>query len=218
MTVRRRQIDVVLSRFEDLVARGLQSLIGEDDNLTLVAADIPHAELFEALAHHRPEVAILNLGSLSSTGEIREIHRAFPDTRLLVLGNRPTASESRQLLAFGATACLPKSAEARDIIHAIHLASRGLQVVPRSAPEPHRVAGPELLTPREAEVLELLHSGRSNAEIAAVLHISIETVRTHARHVYRKLGVSSRRQLRADPGGPVPARSVGPAIAKPGPR
>jgi DNA-binding NarL/FixJ family response regulator len=218
MTVRRQQIAVLLARFEDLVGRGLRSLIGEDDTLTLVAADVPHTELVDALRHHRPGVAILNFGSLSSTGEIRTIHRALPDTRLLVLGNRPTASDSRQLLAFGATACLPKSAEARDIIHAIHLASRGLQVLPRSAPEPQAGPVPELLTPREAEVLELLHSGRSNAEIAAVLHVSIETVRTHARHVYRKLGVSSRRQLRADWGVPVLASDVGPAIAKPGTR
>jgi DNA-binding CsgD family transcriptional regulator len=45
--------------------------------------------------------------------------------------------------------------------------------------------------------MELLRSGRSNAEIAHTLHVSIETVRTHARRVYRKLGVGSRRELRA---------------------
>ena len=58
---------------------------------------------------------------------------------------------------------------------------------------------PGLLTAREAEVLELLRTGRSNAEIAAALHVSIETVRTHARHVYRKLGVGTRRELRSEP-------------------
>jgi DNA-binding CsgD family transcriptional regulator len=57
-------------------------------------------------------------------------------------------------------------------------------------------AGPAPLTPRETEVLELLQGGRSNAEIAADLHLGIETVRTHARHIYRKLGVSTRRELR----------------------
>ena len=57
--------------------------------------------------------------------------------------------------------------------------------------------GPELLTPREADVLELLQSGRSNAEIAHTLHVSVETVRTHVRRIYRKLGVSTRRDLRA---------------------
>jgi ATP/maltotriose-dependent transcriptional regulator MalT len=46
-------------------------------------------------------------------------------------------------------------------------------------------------------VLELLQMGRSNAEIAATLHVGIETVRTHARRIYRKLGVNTRRELRA---------------------
>jgi DNA-binding NarL/FixJ family response regulator len=56
-------------------------------------------------------------------------------------------------------------------------------------------SGPELLTPREAAVLELLQNGRSNGEIAAQLHVGVETVRTHARNIYRKLGVRSRREL-----------------------
>ena len=53
------------------------------------------------------------------------------------------------------------------------------------------------ISPREAEVMEHLRSGRSNAEIAQALHLSIETVRTHARRIYRKLGVKTRRELRA---------------------
>lgn len=57
--------------------------------------------------------------------------------------------------------------------------------------------GPAPLTSREADVLEMLRAGSSNAEIAATLHLGIETVRTHARHIYRKLGVGGRRELRA---------------------
>ena len=52
-----------------------------------------------------------------------------------------------------------------------------------------------MLTPREAEVLDQLQLGRSNAEIAIALSVSIETVRTHARSVFRKLGVKGRREL-----------------------
>ena len=142
-------------------------------------------------------MALLNFGSLARAGEVRELHRALPETRLLVLANRPTAAEARQLLAFGATACLAKSSEARDIRHAIHLASRGLHVLPPMALAPDPASGPELLTAREGDVLELLQAGRSNAEIAQTLQVSVETVRTHARRIYRKLGVSSRRELHA---------------------
>jgi DNA-binding NarL/FixJ family response regulator len=87
--------------------------------------------------------------------------------------------------------------EARDVLHAIHLASRGLRVLPPAALDGSEAPGPELLTPREAEVLELLQAGRSNAEIAHALHVGVETVRTHARRIYRKLGVKTRRDLRA---------------------
>jgi PAS domain S-box-containing protein len=48
------------------------------------------------------------------------------------------------------------------------------------------------LTPRQAEVLRLLEQGRSTRQIAAELHLSTETVRTHVRHLFRALGVSSR--------------------------
>ena len=93
------------------------------------------------------------------------------------------------MLAFGATACLAKSTEARDVLHAIHLASRGLHVLPPAGMEPGDLVGPDLLTPREAEVMDLLQQGRSNAEIAEMLNVSVETVRTHAGRIYRKLGV-----------------------------
>ncbi len=193
----RAPVTVALARFEDIVARGLQALIEEDANLQLVAAGIQHERLSDMIGETRPQVAILNFGSLSSASEMRELHRAFPHTRLVVLANRPTTAECRQMLAFGATACLAKSTEARDVLHAIHLASRGLHVLPPVAIDHREPVGPDLLTPREAEVLELLQSGRSNAEIAAVLHVGIETVRTHTRRIYRKLGVRTRRELRA---------------------
>jgi DNA-binding NarL/FixJ family response regulator len=195
----RAPITVALARFEDLVSRGLRALIDEDESLELVAYDIPHTELSVALGTQAPRVAILNFGSLRNAGEVRELHYAHPSTHLVVLGNRPTPAESSQMLSFGATACLAKTTEARDILNAIHLASRGLHVLPTtgSRREGEGVAGPELLTPREADVLDLLQRGRSNAEIASSLHVSVETVRTHARHIYRKLGVRTRRELHA---------------------
>lgn len=192
----RVHVRIVLAQFEDIVQRGLVAMIEEDENLDLVSSGIDHDHLGPALTEHKPDVAILNFGSLSSAAELRDLHRRFPDVRLVVLSNRPTAVESRQLLAFGATACLSKSSEARDVLHAIHLASRGLHVLPATEPAERPPPGPDVLTVREAEVMELLRSGRSNAEIAQELHISIETVRTHARAIYRKLGVKTRRELR----------------------
>ncbi len=111
----------------------------------------------------------------------------------MVLANRPTASECNQMLSFGATACLSKETQGRDVVNAIHLASRGMHVLPRSAAaggseQLGSIQGSDLLTPREADVLELLQQGATNAQIAHSLSIGLETVRTHARNIYRKLG------------------------------
>jgi DNA-binding NarL/FixJ family response regulator len=197
----RTPITVTVGRFEDLVSRGLRALIDEDPNVELVAHDVPPELIGPALEEHVPQVAILNFGSLRSPLDVHQLHSAHPRTRLVVLASRPTQVECNQMLTFGATACLSKETQARDVLSAIHLASRGLHVLPRTraelAPDNGYNAGPELLTAREADVLELLQQGRSNAQIAAALQVSVETVRTHARHVYRKLGVHSRRELAA---------------------
>jgi DNA-binding NarL/FixJ family response regulator len=189
---------VALAQFEDLVARGLRGLIEDDPSLELVASDITHERLPAVLRAHRPSVAIVNFGSLRDPFEIRQLTAENPETHMVVLANRPSPTECAQLLAFGASACVAKSTQMRDILNAVHLASRGMQLMPRE-PQGRQAIGSELLTQRESEVLAQLQQRRSNAQIAAELHISVETVRTHARNVYRKLGVASRRDLLSAP-------------------
>jgi DNA-binding NarL/FixJ family response regulator len=196
----RPPVKVVACKFEDLVNVGLKQLISEDPNLSLAASEVPAGQVEEAIREHEPAVVLINFGSLRTPAQVFELHQAFPDTRIVVLANRPTAAECNQMLSFGATACLSKETEARDIIHSIHLASRGMHVLPRSAAAGGgsnglSLEGSDLLTPREADVLELLQDGATNAQIAQRLSIGIETVRTHARNIYRKLGIASRRDL-----------------------
>jgi DNA-binding NarL/FixJ family response regulator len=191
---------VLCTSFEDLVAIGLRALISDDPNLELVAADVAMEAVGPAISEHAPDVVVLNFGKLGTPAQVLHLHRSHPETRIVVLANRPTAAECNQMLSFGATACLSKEVEGRDVINAIHLASRGMHVLPRSAGEGGAaenlvVQGSDLLTPREADVLELLQEGATNAQIAHTLSIGVETVRTHARNIYRKLGISSRREL-----------------------
>jgi DNA-binding NarL/FixJ family response regulator len=197
----RTPITVVLAHFDDLLARGLRELIESDPSLAILAADVEQRRIGVVLRAHRPDVAILDIGALGKLAEVRELSGSHPATRLVLLGNDPPPVECAQLLAFGASACLGRDTQSRDVINAIHLASRGLQLIPRATADPDGglVAGGRLLTKRETEVLPLLQQGRSNAQIALALQVGVETVRTHARNIYRKLGVSSRRELAAPP-------------------
>jgi DNA-binding NarL/FixJ family response regulator len=185
---------VVLGRFDDLLARGLRGVVEDDRNLELLAEDVAATQLETVLRTRRPRVAIIDVGSLRTPVEVRELTSKHPATHLLLLADRPSSIESAQLVSFGASACLAKNTQTRDVRNAIHLASRGLQLTPRDS---FGASGSGLLTARELEVLARLQQRRSNAQIARDLHVSVETVRTHARHIYRKLGVRSRRELLA---------------------
>jgi DNA-binding NarL/FixJ family response regulator len=189
----RKQVTVVIGRFDDLVTRGLRALVDEDPSLSLLADGVARDQLRGLLRARRPDVAIVDVATLTSPAEVREFGDAFPATRLVLLAERLSSTECAQLLAFGAAACLSRSTQARDVLNAIHMASREMQLTPREV----QAAGPDtsVLTPREVEVLAELQRRRANAQIASDLHISVETVRTHARSIYRKLGVGSRREL-----------------------
>jgi DNA-binding NarL/FixJ family response regulator len=189
-------VTIVVARFDDLFARGLRELIGGDVSLTIVAQDIEQSRIGVVLAAHHPNVAILDAGALAKLADVRELTLRHPSTCLVLLGDDLSDVECAQLLAFGASACLGRDTQARDVLNAIHLAARGLQVAPRASSGAARsLAAGHLLTRREAEVLPLLAQGQTNRQIALALGVGLETVRTHARNIYRKLGVSSRAEL-----------------------
>jgi DNA-binding CsgD family transcriptional regulator len=99
----------------------------------------------------------------------------------------------------GVTVRLSAAAPAAEIVVGVRLAADGEHVLvslsSRSARPAARALGTSVLTRREREVLKLLKRGRSHAEVAEALNVSIETARTHAKHIYDKLGVRSRKEL-----------------------
>ena len=205
---------VAITRFEDLLALGLRTLFADDPSVCVVAHDIAHERIGALLRAHHPHVLILDLGALRDLGQLRALSIEHPHTRLVTLGQGLSGAEASQVIAFGASACLAKDTQARDLRNAIHIASRGLQLRPRGIDDSSgaHVTGSGL-TPREIDVLLLLRQGRSNAQIAHALQIGVETVRTHARAIYRKLGVSSRRALIAL--AQAPAQPPAPPVAHP---
>jgi DNA-binding NarL/FixJ family response regulator len=211
------RITLVVAEFEDLLAEGLRVVIDGDATLEVVAGDVEPARLDVVLRAHRPQVAILNVDALDKLARVRELSRLHPGIHLVLVASQPTMSTCAQLLAFGASACLGRDTQARDLLAAVHLASRGLQLSPRHNGESVAppVAGSQLLTAREAEILPFLQQGRSNDQIAQTLQVGVETIRTHARNIYRKLGVASRRELIAMPLRDLPPGPEEPAAPSP---
>ena len=90
----RAPITIVSARFEDLVSIGLHQLISEDPNLRLVASDVELEELEDVIERERPSVVLLNFGSMPNAAWIYQVHQGHPETRIVVLANRPTIAES----------------------------------------------------------------------------------------------------------------------------
>jgi len=100
----------------------------------------------------------------------------------------------------GASGYLSKTLPARELVEALEAIHAGEVVVTATPPKPSLVVGldwpgrSEGLTGREAEILALITQGRSNAEVAALTYLSMNSIKSYIRSSYRKIGVNSRTQ------------------------
>jgi DNA-binding NarL/FixJ family response regulator len=191
-----RGVTVATARFGDLLGAGLRQILADDRTVSLVATDVA----LDALDELRPAVFVLPFDVPGGAVTVRRLREERPETRLVLLGSRLGSFACREMLSAGASACVDTATEARDIVNAVHLAARGLHLLRPFGTEGTQPSAlprvlPDPITPREAEVLEHLKAGRTNAQIALALSIGVETVRSHARSIYRKLGVSSRHEI-----------------------
>jgi DNA-binding NarL/FixJ family response regulator len=117
---------------------------------------------------------------------------------VVVILDRHDRSVTTRLLRAGARSVLPREASDEQIQAAVAAAAAGLVAVPAERGTPavaaRRAAGPaaQPLTPREAQVLNLIAAGLGNKLIARRLAISEHTVKSHVESVFGKLGVGTR--------------------------
>src|SRR5438876_9302552 len=165
----------------------------------------PYTTLFRSLA-----VMELTMPQMDGLSAIRElVHRAVP-TRILVLTRHKTEEHVRASLKAGAWGYVVKDASAAELMLAIHSVAQGKKFVSPAVAE-RVVTGylsadagqagagspPDLLTPREKEVPNLLAAARRNREIAGCLSLSVKTVEKHRANVMKKLDLHNTAALTA---------------------
>ena len=203
-------IRVVIADDQRVVREGLAMLVGLMDGIELVATASDGAEAIEAVARERPDVALMDLRmpEIDGAEATRTIRAAQPETQVLVLTTYADDASLFPALQAGARGYLTKDATAEEIEEAVRSLAAGRthldpkiqeRLVAAVVEQPTPSAGvdaalPDDLTPREAEVLNLIAAGMSNAEIAATLVVSDATVKTHINHVFAKTGARDRAQ------------------------
>src|SRR3954471_5400745 len=139
----------------------------------------------------RPDVAVLDvkMPGLQGSAVLHAIVRDGLPTRVILLSATIDDGDAERALQEGASAYLSKEATRDAICDAVAVAARGREVGHGRAGE---TGGRPLLSPRELEVLRLTAAGQSAPAIGRSLHLSPETVKTHLKNLYDKLGVSDR--------------------------
>jgi DNA-binding NarL/FixJ family response regulator len=179
-----------------LMRMGLASATNNEPDMRVVAEAEDGIEAIEAYRQHKPDVVILDLRMPKRNGieTISVLRREFGSARILVLSNYSSGDEVAAAIQAGARGYAVKDTPLDALLEGIRRVHLGEQFIP--AEIARRLAGRMLsqLSPRELEVLALIGKGKSNKEIASVLHLVEGTVKVHVTNILAKLGVADRTQ------------------------
>jgi DNA-binding NarL/FixJ family response regulator len=200
---------VVIADDDHLMRAGLVAVLESDARIEVVGQASTGREAIALTRRREPDVVLMDvqMPDLDGIAATRELTGAAPGARVLIL---TTFEEDDYIfggLRAGASGFLLKRTRPEELINAVHTIAAGESLLSPSVTRRviDRMARPggalvgggaafDDLTPREREVLELLASGLSNAEIAAELVIEESTVKTHVKRVLMKLGLRDRVQ------------------------
>ena len=194
---------------DDVATRvGLRTIMNAEPDIEVVGEGANAQEAYRLIRHVEPDVVLMDV-QLPGTDGITATERialrsAEPRPRVIVLTTFEFDDYVFRSLRAGASGFLLKRAPAEDLTEAVRTVASG-DVLPApvltrrlierfAASSPEALAAVQTLTARECEVLVLIAGGRSNREIAADLSISIETVKSHVKHVFTKLEARDRSQ------------------------
>jgi two-component system, NarL family, nitrate/nitrite response regulator NarL len=179
---------------------GVRALLASGRIEILAEAGDGRAALAE-IQEHRPDVALLDykLPELDGVAITNAVVRDGLPTRVLIVSAFTDSGVVYKALETGASGFVSKEARREQIADAVLACARGENVVPPdvaaglvSEIRLRRHDDTPALTPREREILRLIAAGKSLPEIAGELYLGLTTVKTHAQHLYDKLGVSDR--------------------------
>jgi DNA-binding NarL/FixJ family response regulator len=201
---------VLIADDQTVVREGLETLLSLSPGIEVVGAARDGEEAVRLASERTPDIVLMDLRMPRCDGvqATRRITQEYPGTRVVVLTTYADDESIFGALEAGAMGYLTKDAGAQEIQRAIRTVHEGealldpvvqrrlIEQIHHGAPRrpaPERSL-PDGLTQREAEVLGLIASGLSNAEIAQRLFISEATVKTHINNIFSKAGLRDRAQ------------------------
>ena len=201
-------IRVVVADGDPLARRSIRDAL-QRDGIVVVAEATTGRETIELVSFYRPDAVIMDAAVPETDGieAARIIYERQPGTSIVLMASAADDELGLRALRAGAAGYLSKEVQPEVLPRILRRAIEGEAAISRRlamtlvesyrrAPRRGRGFRPvrSELTDREWEVLDLLSAGAATDEIARTLVLSTETVRSHLKNLYRKLGVRSREQ------------------------
>ena len=194
-------IKVFLADDHTIVRDGLRSLLEARGDMSIVGEAANGRDAVRAVRKLKPDVVIMDIlmADLNGIEATEQICRECPATRVVILSMQSSSESILRALRAGARGYLFKESAGRELIQAIHAVRAGHRYL--SAKVSDQVVGAFLkqeeayrdplsvLSRREREVLQLVVEGRTSAEIAGTLFLSVKTVETYRSRPMKKLGI-----------------------------
>lgn len=200
-------LKLVLVDDHEMVLHGLDAMLGHfPDEVVIVGQSTTDTAALRMVAEHRPDIVLcdVRIGKASGLDLCRQITVQYPGSKVVLLTVYDDEHYLYQALRVGASGYILKRIDGRELVAQLRRVQDGETVVDASLAGRVALAAARLnagqfwsgahlgLTQRESEVLGLMVSGHSNRAVASKLVVSEDTVKTHIRGLYRKLGVSDR--------------------------
>lgn len=197
-----RKFNLVLLDDHRVILESMANLLETSDQFCVVAKTTDEKSLFAVLDDHDPDqppVDVLITDFLIPHLDVPEligrVKSRYPQLGILVLSGSADATLARQALHAGANGYMTKTADKAELFDAILAVTAGRQPVDGRVftleNAPVAALGPTTLTARESEIARLIVEELSSVQIAERLFISFNTVETHRKRIYQKLGVTT---------------------------
>ena len=191
---------ILIADDHDIVRCGIRTLVERRPDWEIIGEATNGREAVDAANRLHPDVCIFDhtMPQMNGLEATRQVLQSDPSAKVLILTVHESEQLIREVLEAGARGYVLKSDAGRDIMSAIESLSLGKLFFTSTVSSlvfdeflrstRHKGTGTiSSLSPREREIVQLLAEGKSNKDVAGILHISIKTAETHRHHIMQKL-------------------------------
>ena len=197
-------IKLVIADDHELFRNGLKELLKRHDDIEVIKCVSDGLEFIEFVKTNKEiDIVLLDITmpNLDGFGVLNELKKINPEIKPIIISMHDAGNYITKCAKMGAYGYLIKNTDQEELVKVIRTVSKGKKYFSPEISEKmidymsNNSAGENLLSKKEAEVLQLISKGNTTKEIAAILYVSKRTIETHRSNILKKLSAKNTADL-----------------------